>query len=82
MTARRILVDRHWPRGVKKEHADIEKWMRELGRSNELRRFFRHDPERSEEFRKRYRAELRRSEGKSLLDELLEVARKGKLTLV
>lgn len=56
--------------------------MRKLGRSNELRRVFRHDPERSEEFRKRYRAELRRSEAKSLLDELLEVARKGKLTLV
>ena len=78
----RILVDRLWPRGVKKEQAHIEKWMRELGPSNELRRFFGHDPERWEEFRKRYRAELRRSEAKSLLDELLEVARKDKLTLV
>jgi uncharacterized protein YeaO (DUF488 family) len=78
----RMLVDRLWPRGVRKEQAYIEKWMRELGPSNELRRFFGHDPDRWEEFRKRYKAELRRSEAKSLLAELLEVARKGKLTLV
>ena len=78
----RILVDRLWPRGVKKEQAHIEKWMRELGPSNELRRFFGHDPKRWGDFCKRYRTELRRSEAKSLLDELLEVASNGKLTLV
>jgi len=78
----RILVDRLWPRGLKKEQAHIEKWMRELGPSNELRQFFGHDPQRWQEFRKRYRAELKRAETKSMLDELRQLARKGKLTLV
>jgi len=78
----RILVDRLWPRGLKKEQAHIEKWMRELGPSTELRQFFGHDPERWEEFRRRYRAELKRAQAKTLLDQLLEAARKGKLTLV
>lgn len=50
----RILVDRLWPRGLKKEQLHVEKWMRELGPSNELRRFFGHDPERWQEFRQRY----------------------------
>ncbi len=78
----RILVDRLWPRGLRKEQVHVEKWMRELGPSNELRRFFGHDPERWQEFRLRYRNELKRPQAKPLLDELLEVARGGKLTLV
>jgi uncharacterized protein YeaO (DUF488 family) len=78
----RILVDRLWPRGVKKEDAHVEKWIRELGPSNELRRFFGHDPARWQEFRKRYLAELKRPEAASLLAELIEIARKGTLTLV
>jgi uncharacterized protein YeaO (DUF488 family) len=79
---RRILVDRLWPRGLKKEQLHVETWMRELGPSNELRRFFGHDPERWQEFRKRYRDELKRPQAKPLLDELLEAARNGKLTLL
>jgi uncharacterized protein YeaO (DUF488 family) len=78
----RILVDRLWPRGLKKEATHVEKWMRELGPSNELRRFFGHDPKRWEEFRKRYLVELKRSEARPLLEELLKVARRKKLTLV
>ncbi|MGH7986323.1 MAG: DUF488 domain-containing protein [Candidatus Binataceae bacterium] len=78
----RILVDRLWPRGLKKDEVHIEKWMRELGPSNELRRFFGHDPARWEEFHKRYLRELKRAEARPLLDELLEVARAGTLTLV
>ncbi len=78
----RILVDRLWPRGLKKEQLHVEKWLRELGPSNELRRFFGHDPQRWQEFRRRYRAELKWPQVKPLLDELLEVARDGKLTLV
>lgn len=58
----RILVDRLWPRGIKKEKAHVEKWMRELGPSDELRQFFGHDPAHWREFRKRYLAELKRSE--------------------
>jgi uncharacterized protein YeaO (DUF488 family) len=78
----RILVDRLWPRGIKKEEAHVEKWMRELGPSNELRRFFGHDPARWREFHKRYLAELKRAEIAALLAELEEIARSGTLTLV
>jgi uncharacterized protein YeaO (DUF488 family) len=78
----RILVDRLWPRGIKKEQAHIEKWMRELGPSNELRQFFAHDPARWGEFRARYLAELKRPEAKTLLAELENIARNGALTLV
>lgn len=78
----RILVDRLWPRGVKKDEAHVEEWMRELGPSNELRKFFGHDPARWREFRTRYLAELGRPEAAPLLAELLKMARSGTLTLV
>lgn len=78
----RILVDRLWPRGVKKEEAHVKKWMRELGPSDELRKFFAHDPARWREFRKRYLAELESPEAAPLLAELVEIARKRNLTLV
>jgi len=78
----RILVDRLWPRGIKKQEAQVEKWMRELGPSNELRQFFGHDPARWREFRKRYLTELKRLEAASLLGELLEIARSRIVTLV
>jgi len=54
----RILIDRLWPRGVSKERAAIDEWMKELAPSTELRRWFGHDPAKWDEFRKRYRAEL------------------------
>ena len=78
----RILVDRVWPRGVRKEALQIKAWMRELGPSDELRRFFGHDPARWPEFRRRYRTELRRAQAQSMLDELCTLARRGALTLV
>jgi uncharacterized protein YeaO (DUF488 family) len=55
----RILVDRVWPRGVSKERAKIAVWLKEIGPSTELRKWFGHDPKRWAEFRKRYRQELR-----------------------
>lgn len=78
----RILVDRIWPRGLTKEAAHVTKWMREIGPSNELRRFFGHDPQRWEEFQKRYRAELARTGMRPMLEELTWAARRGRLTLV
>lgn len=54
----RILVDRLWPRGLSKTEAKIDLWARDLAPSSELRRWFAHDPQRWEEFRRRYRAEL------------------------
>ncbi|TQL47125.1 uncharacterized protein YeaO (DUF488 family) [Homoserinimonas aerilata] len=58
----RILVDRVWPRGVSKEHAAVELWLKEVGPSTELRKWFGHDPERYDEFAERYRAELANSD--------------------
>ncbi len=78
----RILVDRLWPRGISKQEAHVEKWMRELGPSNELRRYFGHDPARWQEFRRRYLAELKRPEAAALLDDLLQIVRGGTLTLL
>jgi len=54
----RVLVDRLWPRAVKKETAKVNEWMKEIAPSNELRKWFGHKPERWAEFQKRYRAEL------------------------
>lgn len=78
----RVLVDRIWPRGRTKEALHILKWMKELGPSGELRRFFGHDPARWSEFRKRYLHELARADAAPLIDELVALARAGKLTLV
>jgi uncharacterized protein YeaO (DUF488 family) len=55
----RVLVDRLWPRGIRKQDAAIDDWLRELAPSAQLRKWFDHDPSRWLEFRRRYRAELR-----------------------
>ncbi len=78
----RVLVDRLWPRGRAKDSLRILKWMKELGPSDELRRFFGHDPARWPDFRKRYLRELERSGAAPLIAELAALARKGRLTLV
>ncbi|PSJ59284.1 DUF488 domain-containing protein [Pseudaminobacter soli (ex Li et al. 2025)] len=76
----RILVDRLWPRGVRKADAAIDEWMKDIAPSTELRQWFGHDPEKWDEFRRRYRAELARHGPE--LDRLREIARAGVLTLV
>ncbi|HEY6514584.1 MAG TPA: DUF488 domain-containing protein [Steroidobacteraceae bacterium] len=76
----RILVDRLWPRGVKKADAGISQWMKEIAPSNELRKWFGHDPARWQEFRRRYRVELK--DKRELVGQLRDVAREGRLTLV
>ena len=57
----RVLVDRIWPRGVSKEKARIDLWMKEIAPSDALRKWFGHDPERWEEFQRRYREELQKA---------------------
>lgn len=57
----RVLVDRLWPRGLRKQEAAIDLWARELAPSTALRRWFGHDPEKWAEFRRRYDAELRQN---------------------
>ncbi len=54
----RILIDRLWPRGLKKEDARIDEWMKEIAPSNELRKWFSHDPDKWKEFKKRFFTEL------------------------
>ncbi len=76
----RILIDRLWPRGVSKEHAAIDQWMKEIAPSTELRQWFGHDPARWEEFRRRYAREV--SAHADLLDNLRDLARQGAVTLV
>ena len=58
----RILVDRLWPRGMKKEELEMSEWIKDLSPSPELRTWFGHDPERWPEFQKRYRSELKKNE--------------------
>ncbi len=55
---RRILIDRLWPRGISKQRAAVDYWAREIAPSNELRRWYRHEPSRWPDFRRRYFAEL------------------------
>lgn len=77
---RRILVDRLWPRGLSKERARVDWWLKEIAPSDELRRWFGHDPARWQEFRARYRSELKGQ--RALLDELKSLARKEPVTLL
>ena len=76
----RILIDRLWPRGVKKTDAALDDWAKELAPSTELRQWFGHDPARWQEFRKRYTAEIHQHPDE--FERLREFARKGTLTLV
>ncbi len=79
----RVLVDRLWPRGLTKQAAKIDRWMKDLAPSNELRKWFHARPTMWNAFRKRYLDELARPEAAAPLDELHQLAaRKRVLTLV
>ena len=78
----RVLVDRLWPRGVSKQRAALDLWLKEVAPSAELRTWYGHAPERWEEFRRRYQEELRASPAKEALARLRELARSGTLTLI
>lgn len=68
----RVLVDRLWPRGVSRDRARLDAWARDIAPSTALRKWYKHDPERWDEFKRRYRAELAGNPG---LDELRELLR-------
>ncbi len=76
----RLLVDRVWPRGVSKERAALDGWLRELAPSAALRKWYGHDPARWAEFRRRYRAELRSQ--RPALDSLRRLATGRRVTLL
>jgi uncharacterized protein YeaO (DUF488 family) len=76
----RILVDRLWPRGVSKADAAIDQWQKAIAPSTTLRNWFGHDPDRWQEFRRRYADEIHKN--REQLDELRARARSGRITLV
>jgi uncharacterized protein YeaO (DUF488 family) len=77
----RVLVDRLWPRGLRKDAAQIDEWLKEVAPSNQLRKWFGHKPERWAEFQKRYRAELAKK--MDVIESLRAAERKhGTLTLL
>jgi uncharacterized protein YeaO (DUF488 family) len=77
----RILVDRLWPRGIKKETAEIDLWLKEVAPSNELRKWFSHDPGKWEEFKKKYAKELLAK--RELLKKIRRIEKeKGTVTLL
>ncbi|HEV2404985.1 MAG TPA: DUF488 domain-containing protein [Ktedonobacterales bacterium] len=78
----RVLVDRLWPRGLAKERARIDLWLKDVAPSAELRRWYGHDPERFAEFQSRYTAELAREPARTALETLRDLARRGPVTLV
>jgi uncharacterized protein YeaO (DUF488 family) len=79
----RVLVDRLWPRGVTRERAAVDVWLREVAPSGDLRRWYGHAPERAPEFQRRYLLELSRGDQAAALAELAQMARRaGRLTLL
>jgi uncharacterized protein YeaO (DUF488 family) len=76
----RILVDRIWPRGITKEAAALDLWLKDIAPSTDLRKWYGHEVEKWPEFRKRYKAEL--TAHKSELEQLIGFAQKGAVTLL
>jgi len=76
----RVLVDRLWPRGLKKEEVKVERWIKAVSPSNELRQWFGHEPAKWKEFQRRYFAELDKKP--EAWEPLLEAAAEGDITLV
>jgi uncharacterized protein YeaO (DUF488 family) len=76
----RVLVDRLWPRGLSKDGAKVDEWLREMAPSDRLRKWFRHDPSRWDGFKQKYMKEL--ESRKDLREKLKDISRSGTLTLV
>ena len=74
----RVLIDRLWPRGLSKERAKVSMWVKQAGPSTELRKWFDHDPERWEEFKARYFAELEQEHAQDALQPILELVSEGR----
>lgn len=79
---KRVLVDRLWPRGLSQKKAHLDDWCKQVAPSNDLRRWYGHDPEKFAEFARRYRAELQEPEPARALKTLQTMAKEGPLTLL
>lgn len=77
-----VLVDRLWPRGLRKDDAPFEVWLKGVAPSTQLRKWYGHDPARREEFAERYRAELADEDHAEALEELRRLCAKGPVTLL
>ena len=78
----RVLVDRLWPRGIRKDDPRVGEWLRDVAPSTDLRQWYGHDPDHFEEFARRYEAELDAPAQAAAFNTLRELARSGPLTLV
>ena len=76
----RVLIDRIWPRGIAKADLQVDAWLKDLAPSAELRKWFGHDPKKWDEFRQHYAREL--DQRRNAIEQLLERARAGRVTLV
>jgi uncharacterized protein YeaO (DUF488 family) len=76
----RILVDRLWPRGLRKNEVKVDLWLKEIAPSKELRKWFGHDPDKWNEFRKRFFQEL--DQNKELIDQIISKARENDVILL
>lgn len=79
---RRILIDRLWPRGLKKDEAQIDEWIKDIAPSHELRKWFSHDAGKWPEFRFRYETELSSEKNQSILARLAQVSQSEQITLL
>jgi uncharacterized protein YeaO (DUF488 family) len=82
MDGTRVLVDRLWPRGLSKDKAALDDWYRQIAPSTQLRTWYGHDPEKFDEFRRRYRAELEKPEQAAAVKRLRGLAKDKTLTLL
>lgn len=78
----RILVDRLWPRGLKKEDAQIDLWLKDIAPSSDLRKWFNHDPKKWPEFKKRYAKELKGEAEQEAIATIKKEAKKKTVTLL
>ncbi|GLX49628.1 hypothetical protein Shyhy01_25780 [Streptomyces hygroscopicus subsp. hygroscopicus] len=79
---RRVLVDRVWPRGMRKEEAHLDEWLRDVAPSSDLRKWYAHEPSRFTEFRRRYLSELRDAGHRQAAERLRDIAAHDRLTLL
>ena len=80
---KRVLVDGIWPRGVSKEDAQLDEWLKEIAPSSDLRKWFSHDPDKFQSFKKKYKEELQQDEDKkNAFDQLKKWVKNEKVTLL
>jgi uncharacterized protein YeaO (DUF488 family) len=78
----RVLVDRVWPRGIRKETLDLTEWLRDVAPSTELRQWYSHEPKKFAEFRRRYVAELKSPQRRTAVEHLKEIAHNNDVVLL